>query len=124
MASRFTSSRFTRGFSRIGIQVAMETDHSPICEARNVSVAFDPQAERWVLKDVSLSVQSGEVVALLGPSGCGKSTLLRALVGLLNPTRGDILAHGQPLAGIHPGISIVLQNFALYAWLTVRETVQ
>jgi NitT/TauT family transport system ATP-binding protein len=99
-------------------------EESPICEARNVSVTFDPDGERLVLKDVSLAVNQGEVVALLGPSGCGKSTLLRALVGLLKPTSGSILAHGQPLTGIHPGISIVFQNFALYPWLTVRENVQ
>lgn len=97
---------------------------APICEARNVSVSFDPAGERLALKDVSLAIHSNEVVALLGPSGCGKSTLLRALVGLLKPTRGEVLAHGKPLAGIHPGIAIVFQNFALYPWLTVRENVQ
>ena len=102
----------------------MASDSSPICEARNVSVSFDPTGDRLVLKDVTLAINSGEVVAILGPSGCGKSTLLRALVGLLKPTRGDILAHGLPLEGIHPGIAIVFQNFALYPWLTVRENVQ
>jgi NitT/TauT family transport system ATP-binding protein len=95
-----------------------------ICEARNVSVSFDPSGERLALKDVSLAINPNEVVALLGPSGCGKSTLLRALVGLLKPTSGEILAHGKPLTGIHPGIAIVFQNFALFPWLTVRENVQ
>src|SRR6266404_4033845 len=99
-------------------------DESPICEAREVSVAFDAAGERLVLKDVSLAIKAGEVVAILGPSGCGKSTLLRALVGLLKPTGGAVLAHGKPLNGIHPGISIVFQNFALYPWLTVRENVE
>ena len=102
----------------------MPSDPSPICEARNVSVSFDPSGERLVLKDVTLAINSGEVVAILGPSGCGKSTLLRALVGLLKPTSGQVLAHGLPLEGIHPGIAIVFQNFALYPWLTVRENVQ
>ena len=102
----------------------MAEDTSPICEAQHVSVAFDPSGERLVLKDVSLAIHPGEVVALLGPSGCGKSTLLRALVGLLKPTSGTILAHGKPLVGIHSGISIVFQNFALYPWLTVRENVK
>ena len=102
----------------------MAEDTSPICEAQHVSVAFDPSGERLVLKDVSLAIHPGEVVALLGPSGCGKSTLLRALVGLLKPTSGTILGHGKPLVGIHSGISIVFQNFALYPWLTVRENVK
>ncbi|MCL6503771.1 MAG: nitrate/sulfonate/bicarbonate ABC transporter ATP-binding protein [Pirellulales bacterium] len=94
---------------------------SPICEARGVSVAFGSQV---VLEDVSLAIQAGEVVAILGPSGCGKSTLLRVLVGLLRPTVGEVLAHGQPLVGIHPGVAIVFQSFALYPWLTVRQNVE
>src|SRR5438270_12327738 len=97
---------------------------SPICEARKVSVTFGSDDSKVVLQDVTLAVNSGEVVAILGPSGCGKSTLLRALVGLLKPTRGEVLAHGLPLEGIHSGIAIVFQNFALYPWLTVRENVQ
>ncbi|HEX4178272.1 MAG TPA: ABC transporter ATP-binding protein, partial [Rhizomicrobium sp.] len=97
---------------------------SAICEAQNVSLSFGGEGNRLILQDVSLAVRPGEVVALLGPSGCGKSTLLRLLVGLLHPTAGQILAHGKPLTGIHPGIAIVFQNFALYPWLTVRENIQ
>jgi NitT/TauT family transport system ATP-binding protein len=98
---------------------------SPICEAQRVTVAFGgPDSTRNVLEDVSLAVNRGEVIAILGPSGCGKSTLLRALVGLLKPTSGAVLAHGQPLRGIHPGISIVFQNFALYPWLTVGQNIE
>jgi NitT/TauT family transport system ATP-binding protein len=97
---------------------------SAICEARHVSVSFgDGDAARVVLQDVSLAVSAGEVVAILGPSGCGKSTLLRALVGLLPPTSGEVFAHGTKLCGIHPGIAIVFQSFALFPWLTVRENV-
>ncbi|HEY7089628.1 MAG TPA: nitrate/sulfonate/bicarbonate ABC transporter ATP-binding protein [Tepidisphaeraceae bacterium] len=99
-------------------------NRSPICEARNVTVSFGSDGGTLVLKDVSLSVNSGEVIAILGPSGCGKSTLLRALVGLLKPTGGEVFAHGQPLRGIHPGVSLVFQSFALYPWLTVRENVE
>jgi NitT/TauT family transport system ATP-binding protein len=101
------------------------TNNSPICEAQNVTVAFGgPDTSRNVLQDVSLAIREGEVIAILGPSGCGKSTLLRALVGLLKPTSGSVFAHGQPLAGIHPGISIVFQNFALYPWLTVGQNIE
>ena len=95
-----------------------------ISEVKNVTVSFGAEASLVALKDITLTVSPGEVVAILGPSGCGKSTLLRALVGLLKPTAGQVLAHGKPLVGIHPGIAIVFQNFALYPWLTVRENVQ
>lgn len=43
---------------------------------------------RWVVQDICLEVQPGEIVVLVGPSGCGKSTLLRLVAGLLIPTQG------------------------------------
>ena len=97
---------------------------SPICEARDLRICFGPDQSKVVLEKVSLAVSTGEVVAILGPSGCGKSTLLRALVGLIAPSSGEIFAHGRPLSGIHPGISIVFQNFALYPWLTVEQNIE
>lgn len=99
-------------------------DTTPICEAQNISVAYDAGRTKWAIKDVSLTVNAGEIVAILGPSGCGKSTLLRSLIGLVKPTVGNVLAHGEPLAGIHPSVSLVFQSFALYPWLTVRENVE
>jgi NitT/TauT family transport system ATP-binding protein len=102
----------------------MPDNGTPICEAKDVTVRFGGPDARPAIEKVSLSVNAGEVVALLGPSGCGKSTLLRSLVGLITPTSGEIFAHGKLLSGVHPGISIVFQNFALYPWLTVRENVQ
>ncbi len=77
-----------------------------------------------VLEDVSLAVGPREVIALLGPSGCGKSTILRILAGLIKPSRGEVLAHGRPLAGLNPGVAVVFQSFALYPWLTVFENVR
>ena len=99
------------------------TNGTPICEAKNVSVAYDAARVRFAIKDVSLAINTGEVVAILGPSGSGKSTLLRALIGLLTPTQGTVLAHGRPLTGMHPGVGLVFQSFALYPWLTVRDNI-
>ncbi|HTW94942.1 MAG TPA: nitrate/sulfonate/bicarbonate ABC transporter ATP-binding protein [Tepidisphaeraceae bacterium] len=96
---------------------------TPICEAHNLSISYDADAARFAVQDITLSINIGEVVALLGPSGCGKSTLLRALIGLLKPTRGTVLAHGKPLTGMHPQVSLVFQSFALYPWLDVRENI-
>src|SRR5260370_15068816 len=77
-----------------------------------------------VLEDITVTVQPTEFVALLGPSGCGKSTILRILAGLIEPTKGTVLYHGQTLHGLNPGVAIVFQSFALYPWMTVTENVQ
>src|SRR5205085_9114543 len=77
-----------------------------------------------VLDNVSLAVHAGEIVALLGPSGCGKSTLMRILAGLIKPTTGQVLYHGQPLEGLNPGAALVFQSFALLPWLTVAQNVE
>src|SRR4030095_4218862 len=75
---------------------ALRENGSPICEAGDVTVAFGAGDSKVVLDKVTLAVRPNEVIAILGPSGCGKSTLLRVLVGLLKPTRGEVLAHGKP----------------------------
>lgn len=77
-----------------------------------------------VLEDVTVNVGGEEIVALLGPSGCGKSTVLRILAGLVKPTCGTVVYHGQPLNGLNPGVAIVFQSFALYPWMKVTENVQ
>ena len=99
---------------------------APIAEVRNATVSYaqDGGGERTVLENISLGIRSGEVLAILGPSGCGKSTLLRAMVGLIKISSGEVLVHGNPLVGIHPGVSIVFQNFALFPWLTVQDNVR
>ena len=103
----------------------MQATADAIAEVRNVWVTFgEGTGARTVLQDVSLGVRPGEVLAFLGPSGCGKSTLLRAMVGLIPQSKGEVLAHGRPAVGLHPGMSLVFQNFALFPWLTVRDNVQ
>jgi NitT/TauT family transport system ATP-binding protein len=102
----------------------MSSPTNAICELRSVSVSMGEGDAHKVLADISFTVQANDVVAVLGPSGCGKSTLLRVLVGLLKPSAGEVLAHGKPLQGIHPGAAIVFQSFALLPWLTVQENVE
>ncbi len=54
----------------------------------------------WVLRDVNLSLQAGEAVALLGPNGVGKTTLLRVAATLTRPQRGTVRLFGKPAAGL------------------------
>ncbi|WP_105317688.1 ABC transporter ATP-binding protein [Thermus tenuipuniceus] len=67
----------------------------------------------WVLRDLSFTLERGEVVALLGPNGSGKTTLLRLMAGLLKPTRGQVERAGKALFLANPP--------AFHRHLTARE---
>lgn len=97
-----------------------------LIEVKNVSQEFKlPNGkELKVLQNIDLCVNKREVVALLGPSGCGKSTILRIMAGLIQPTKGEVFYHDQPLHDLNTGVSIVFQSFALFPWMTVIENVQ
>ncbi|MEU4217454.1 ABC transporter ATP-binding protein [Actinoplanes sp. NPDC026623] len=77
------------------------------------------------LRDCTLTIPAGAVVAVLGRNGAGKSTLLRAIVGLLRPDRGRLTVLGQPLnPSILPRIGYVAQQAPLYRNLTVQQTLR
>src|ERR1044072_8737115 len=92
-------------------------------EIRNVSKRF---GEFHALRDVSLDIQSGELVALLGPSGCGKTTLLRIIAGLEFPDTGDILFHGEAAHSKQAEerhVGFVFQHYALFKHMTVSQNI-
>src|SRR3954470_18382071 len=76
-----------------------------------------------VLEDVSFTVSSGEVVAIVGPSGGGKSTLLSILGGLLQPSGGRAELRGAPPPDSLNPLTFVFQDFALLPWCTVEQNV-
>ncbi|MEX1158365.1 MAG: ATP-binding cassette domain-containing protein, partial [Thermomicrobiales bacterium] len=71
------------------------------------------------IRDVSLEVGRGELVALVGPSGCGKSTLLAAIAGLLQPDEGEIWLDGAPAPDRLGRVALMPQRDALLPWRTV-----
>jgi ATP-binding cassette subfamily B protein RaxB len=88
----------------------------PSIELRNVSFRYG-EGEPWVLKDMNLSLNAGQSVALVGPSGCGKTTLLKVLLGLLHPQEGEVLYGGVPVK--HLG----LQNYRRVIGTVMQEDV-
>jgi len=78
------------------------------------------------VSDVSFTVGSGELFALLGPSGCGKTTLLRSIAGLEIPDGGNILLNGKDTTELSPkdrNVGFVFQHFALFKHMSVFDNV-
>ncbi len=92
-------------------------------EIRNISKQF---GSFQALRDVSLDIASGELIALLGPSGCGKTTLLRIIAGLETPDVGSIHFSGEDTTDVHVrdrGVGFVFQHYALFRHMTVFDNV-
>ena len=100
-----------------------------VLEIKNVKKSFN-DSQLHVLKDISLTVAQGEVVAIIGPSGSGKSTLLRSLNLLEEPTSGQIIFDGVNLADKSVDINLhrqkmgmVFQHFNLFPHKTVLQNI-
>jgi NitT/TauT family transport system ATP-binding protein len=91
-------------------------------ELQSVSFAYSHTSPLFA--DFSLSISRGETWALLGPSGCGKTTLLSLLAGLHQPTSGQISIDGELLTRPRPRSGLILQDYGLLPWSTVRENVE
>ncbi|MGO1118621.1 ABC transporter ATP-binding protein [Rhodovibrionaceae bacterium A322] len=76
-----------------------------------------------VLQDISLEIESGQIVCLIGPSGCGKSTLLRFIGGLEQPDQGQVLEMSPPPADSLNPLTYVFQDFALLPWYSVERNI-
>jgi len=105
---------------------ALSPSTAAVAEMRGLTMRW---GERPVLDGVDLVLNPGERLVVVGPSGAGKSTILRLLAGLVLPSAGSLLIHGEPQEYLRldqrhpPDVRLVFQNPALLASLTVRENV-
>jgi putative ABC transport system ATP-binding protein len=105
-----------------------------ILETKDITKVFrNNGSEVHALRGVSLTVQHGELVAVMGPSGCGKSTLLHILGGLDSPTSGEVLMDGERIDNMSEGkrsvlrrkhVGFVFQAFNLIGNLSVQDNVE
>jgi len=94
-----------------------------LIRVNNLTKRFDDVS---VLRDISLSVEPGEFIALLGPSGSGKTTLLRIIAGLEFQDEGEVLVDGRDVSGLSVRdrqVGFVFQHYALFRHMTVAQNV-
>jgi NitT/TauT family transport system ATP-binding protein len=100
---------------------------APALDLQDVSCTFiskdDPGQRYTAVRDVVLTVGTGEFVSVVGPTGCGKSTLLNVGAGLLTPSTGAVQVFGQPLVGINTRAGYMFQSESLMPWRTALGNV-
>lgn len=95
-------------------------------EFKNVSKSFKANA---VLKNISMTIHEGDLVAIIGASGCGKTTLLKMINRLIKPTSGEIFINGENIVNkdvikLRRGIGYVIQQTGLFPHMTVRGNIE
>lgn len=96
-----------------------------LLELKNVSKGFGEGKLRTdVLKNINLTVEQGEFVAIVGFTGSGKTTLIKMIAGLLFPDEGEISFEGRQVKGPAHERGIVFQNYSLLPWLTVSQNIE
>ena len=96
-------------------------------DVRGLRKVYDGSGRRVeALRDLTFTVEAGELVCLVGPSGCGKTTLLKCVGGLLTPSGGEVLLAGRRVSGPPPGMAFVFQEYgrSLFPWMRVGENVE
>ncbi len=101
---------------------------SPAVEVLGAAMTFNRGRANEVvaLDPIELTVNAGELVALIGPSGCGKSTLLRLIANLIEPTAGNVRVNGKPAsqARLDGDYGMAFQQAGLFEWRTVSRNIE
>lgn len=103
------------------------TDRQPVLEFRGVNTHYGPV---HILKDVNIRIHDGEMVCLLGGNASGKTTTLKTILGMVEPTTGEVVIDGEVTNGmatakvVERGVSMVPENRRLFKRMTVRENLE
>jgi NitT/TauT family transport system ATP-binding protein len=76
-----------------------------------------------VIDRISLDISANSTTAIIGPSGCGKTTLLYLIAGLLPFEEGEIKINGETVTGIRSSTGVILQNYGLFPWKTIKQNI-
>jgi NitT/TauT family transport system ATP-binding protein len=88
------------------------------------SIRFSYQQGQPVFDEFNWNIDRGEAWVIIGPSGCGKTTLLYLIAGLVFPNSGSINIDSQPLTRPRPHTGLILQDYGLLPWATVRQNAE
>jgi len=107
---------------------AVNLNDPPLLDVRHLHVEFGRQL---VLRDIAVTIPRGQTGAIIGESGCGKTVLLKTMIGLIRPTRGEVLFDGHDLANLQGRelveqrirLGFLFQNAALFDSMTVGQNV-
>src|SRR5690606_24289853 len=94
--------------------------NSVLIEVHHVSKSFH---QEHIVKEISLQVHRGEVLAILGKSGCGKSTLLKLIGGFDKATEGAITMDGKEVSHPSKKCLLLIQQYGLFPWRSVQKDV-
>ncbi len=95
-----------------------------LLDINHVDIIYQTEKnETEAVRDLTLSVDEGEFIALVGPSGCGKTTLLSMIAGLLTPTVGSVTIDGAPVVASSGNVGYMLQRDNLFEWRTIESNV-
>ena len=95
-----------------------------LLDINHVDIIYQTEkSETEAVRNLTLSVDEGEFVALVGPSGCGKTTLLSMIAGLLPPTNGSITIDGEPVIASNGSVGYMLQRDNLFEWRSIESNI-
>jgi len=103
------------------------SEDTPVLEFRGINIHYGPV---HVLKDMDVSINAGELVCLLGGNASGKTTTLKTILGMVQPSSGDVVLDGEIVTGyttaeiVSRGVTMVPENRRLFKRMTVRENLE